>query len=95
MEKIGVVDFGGQYTHLIARRIRQLGVYSEVLSPQSTPETLHPFSGFIFSGGPSSVYAILRKFCGYSIKISFRNVFSLGRFFQASIKFRKKRPIII
>ena len=56
MEKIGVVDFGGQYTHLIARRIRQLGVYSEVLSSQSDAGQLVGFSGLIFSGGPSSVY---------------------------------------
>ena len=56
MEKIGVVDFGGQYTHLIARRIRQLGVYSEVLSSLSEASQLKGFAGFIFSGGPSSVY---------------------------------------
>ncbi|MDB5105204.1 MAG: guaA [Fibrobacteres bacterium] len=56
MEKVGVVDFGGQYTHLIARRVRQLGVYSEVLSAQCGPEDLKGLSGLIFSGGPSSVY---------------------------------------
>ena len=60
MEKIGIVDFGGQYTHLIARRIRQLGVYSEVLAANSSAkdlvEILSDFKGLIFSGGPSSVY---------------------------------------
>jgi GMP synthase (glutamine-hydrolysing) len=56
MEKIGVVDFGGQYTHLIARRIRQLGVYSEVLSPRDGKDKLAGFKALIFSGGPSSVY---------------------------------------
>jgi GMP synthase (glutamine-hydrolysing) len=56
MEKVGVVDFGGQYTHLIARRIRQLGVYSEVLSAHGGAEQLKGLSGLIFSGGPSSVY---------------------------------------
>lgn len=56
MEKIGVVDFGGQYTHLIARRIRQLGVYSEVLSPRDGKEKLAGYKALIFSGGPSSVY---------------------------------------
>ncbi len=56
MQKIGVLDFGGQYTHLIARRIRQLGVYSEVLSPTHPPESWDGFAGLIFSGGPSSVY---------------------------------------
>ena len=56
MEKVGVVDFGGQYTHLIARRVRQLGVYSEVLSAQSGAEDLKGLSGLIFSGWPSSVY---------------------------------------
>jgi len=57
MDKIGVLDFGGQYTHLIARRIRQAGVFSEVLSPLHPPEDWAAFKGFIFSGGPSSVYA--------------------------------------
>ncbi len=56
MEKIGVVDFGGQYTHLIARRIRQLGVYSEVLAPQSGKKDIQGFKGLVFSGGPASVY---------------------------------------
>lgn len=56
MEKIGVVDFGGQYTHLIARRIRQLGVYSEVLSPRDGEDRLAGIKALIFSGGPSSVY---------------------------------------
>ena len=56
MEKIGIVDFGGQYTHLIARRVRQLGVYSEVVSPQSGAEAVRGYKGLIFSGGPASVY---------------------------------------
>lgn len=56
MEKVGVVDLGGQYTHLIARRVRQLGVYSEVLSARSDAGQLRGFAGLIFSGGPSSVY---------------------------------------
>ncbi len=56
MEKIGIVDFGGQYTHLIARRIRQLGVYSEVIHPQTESGDLKELVGLIFSGGPSSVY---------------------------------------
>ena len=56
MEKVGVVDFGGQYTHLIARRVRQLGVYSEVVSAQAGAEELKAYKGLIFSGGPSSVY---------------------------------------
>src|SRR5690606_19339055 len=67
MEKVGVVDFGGQYTHLIARRIRQLGVYSEVLSCQSGPEQLQGLSGLIFSGGPSSVYDADAPACSRAI----------------------------
>jgi len=54
MQKIVIVDFGGQYTHLIARRIRNLGVFSEI----SNPEDLKIDSdiiGLIFSGGPKSV----------------------------------------
>jgi GMP synthase (glutamine-hydrolysing) len=53
MEKIAVLDFGGQYAHLLARRIRQLGVYSVIVEP----ETFIPSDeiGLIFSGGPRSV----------------------------------------
>jgi GMP synthase (glutamine-hydrolysing) len=59
MEKIAVVDFGGQYTHLIARRIRQLGVYSEVVPSDvkaADLSAIEGLKGIIFSGGPSSVY---------------------------------------
>jgi len=55
---IVVIDFGSQYSRLIARRIRELKVYCEVL-PATTPwadiQRLRP-KGFIFSGGPASVY---------------------------------------
>ncbi|HUX87028.1 MAG TPA: GMP synthase (glutamine-hydrolyzing), partial [Chloroflexota bacterium] len=57
-ETIVIVDFGSQYTQLIARRIRELGVYSEVVSvdaPWSVVSNLRP-RGLILSGGPSSVY---------------------------------------
>jgi GMP synthase (glutamine-hydrolysing) len=58
MDKIGVLDFGGQYTQLIARRIRELGVYSEIL-PCTEPldDVLTAgYKGLVLSGGPSSVY---------------------------------------
>ncbi|TVX88395.1 glutamine-hydrolyzing GMP synthase [Paenibacillus agilis] len=57
-EMIIVLDFGGQYNQLIARRIRDLGVYSELM-PFNTPvekiKELNP-KGIVFSGGPASVY---------------------------------------
>ncbi|MBW7458910.1 glutamine-hydrolyzing GMP synthase, partial [Paenibacillus sepulcri] len=57
-EMIIVLDFGGQYNQLIARRIRDLGIYSELL-PYNTPveriRELQP-KGIVFSGGPASVY---------------------------------------
>ncbi|MCR8643029.1 glutamine-hydrolyzing GMP synthase [Paenibacillus sp. N1-5-1-14] len=57
-EMIVVLDFGGQYNQLIARRIRDLGVYSELI-PFNTPaekiKEMNP-RGIVFSGGPSSVY---------------------------------------
>ncbi|MGH9583227.1 MAG: glutamine amidotransferase-related protein, partial [Bryobacteraceae bacterium] len=54
--QITVLDTGGQYTHLIARRIRELGVYAEV-EPSDTPlERLQSRKGIVISGGPASVY---------------------------------------
>ncbi len=58
MDKIIVLDFGSQYSHLICRRIREANVYCELL-PYNTPakviQELNP-KGIIFSGGPASVY---------------------------------------
>ena len=57
MDKIAVLDFGGQYAHLIANRIRRLGVYSEILDGATETKKLVGFSGIILSGGPASVSA--------------------------------------
>ena len=53
-----ILDFGSQYSELIARRIRETQVYSEVLSYRTSAETLRQLNpkGIILSGGPSSVY---------------------------------------
>ena len=56
MKKLVVLDFGGQYAHLIATRIRHLGVYSEIRFPGAEPADLRDVGGVILSGGPSSVY---------------------------------------
>ena len=55
IDKIVVLDFGGQYAHLIANRIRRLGVYSEIALPDTPPDRLKQYKGIILSGGPSSV----------------------------------------
>ncbi len=55
MDTIAVIDFGGQYTHLIANRIRRLGVYSEIVQPDADTESFKQYSGIILSGGPHSV----------------------------------------
>jgi GMP synthase (glutamine-hydrolysing) len=58
-QMIVILDFGSQYSELIARRIRETQVYSEVLSYRTTAEQLRQLNpqGIILSGGPSSVYA--------------------------------------
>jgi GMP synthase (glutamine-hydrolysing) len=58
MDTILVLDFGGQYTHLIARRVRDIGVYSEILPFDAAMEKIQALNpvGIILSGGPSSVY---------------------------------------
>ena len=55
---IVILDFGSQYSELIARRIRETQVYSEVISYRTTAAQLQEINpkGIILSGGPSSVY---------------------------------------
>jgi len=61
-DTILVLDFGGQYCHLIGRRVREHGVYSEIVSSDITPNEIKSLDeklnvkGMILSGGPSSVY---------------------------------------
>ncbi|NKZ27356.1 glutamine-hydrolyzing GMP synthase [Vagococcus lutrae] len=59
LEKIIVLDFGSQYNQLITRRIREFGVFSELLSHKTTAAEIKAMNpkGIIFSGGPNSVYA--------------------------------------
>ncbi|KZX37690.1 glutamine-hydrolyzing GMP synthase [Wohlfahrtiimonas chitiniclastica] len=59
MENIVVLDFGSQYNQLIARRIREIGVFSELIAHTTTAEEIKKMapSGIILSGGPNSVYA--------------------------------------
>lgn len=57
-ERILVLDFGSQYSQLIARRVREQNVYCEIVRHDITPDQIrsHSPSGIILSGGPSSVY---------------------------------------
>ncbi|MFI5399544.1 MAG: glutamine-hydrolyzing GMP synthase [SAR324 cluster bacterium] len=52
---IAVLDFGGQYAHLIARRIRHLGVLAKVFPPLAPTDELRQARGIVLSGGPRSV----------------------------------------
>jgi len=56
-DKILIIDFGSQYTQLIARRVRELGVYCEIYGYEIANEAIERFapSGIILSGGPQSV----------------------------------------
>ena len=58
MENCLIVDFGSQYTQLIARKLRELGVRSEVVTPKISLEELKAKKplALILSGGPSSVF---------------------------------------
>ncbi|MCB1615529.1 MAG: glutamine-hydrolyzing GMP synthase, partial [Pseudomonadales bacterium] len=58
-QRILILDFGSQYTQLIARRVREIGVYCEIRAWDITPEELAVFApkGLILSGGPETVTA--------------------------------------
>ena len=53
---LAVLDFGSQYAHLIAKRIRHLGVYTEIFPPSIDIDSLRAAKGIILSGGPASVF---------------------------------------
>jgi GMP synthase (glutamine-hydrolysing) len=72
-EKIVILDFGSQYTQVIARRVRECNVYSVIIhfnTPATEIAALKP-SGLILSGGPSSVYAA-------DAPMPDKNIFALG-----------------
>lgn len=58
-ERILIIDFGSQYTQLIARRVREIGVYCEIMPYDVDPKFIEAFSanGIILSGGPETVLA--------------------------------------
>ena len=57
-EKVIVIDFGGQYNQLIARRVRECNVYCEIFSYRTDLEQIRAMNpkGIILTGGPSSCY---------------------------------------
>ncbi|KKT35842.1 MAG: Bifunctional GMP synthase/glutamine amidotransferase protein [Parcubacteria group bacterium GW2011_GWA2_44_12] len=56
-DQIAIIDFGSQYTHLLARRIRELGVYTEIYPNTIKAHKISPHTrGIILSGGPNSVH---------------------------------------
>jgi GMP synthase (glutamine-hydrolysing) len=72
-ELILILDFGGQYAHLIARRVRDLNVFCQVVRHDLTAERIAELNpkGLILSGGPASVYAPEAPQCD-------RRIFDLG-----------------
>ena len=68
-DKIAIIDFGSQYTRLIARKIRELGVYSEIFPTHTTTAKLNDFAprAIILSGGPESVHSDSAPDVGFNI----------------------------
>jgi len=55
MDKIVILDFGSQFAHLLANRVRRLGVYSEIRDADTPASELTHYKGILISGGPASV----------------------------------------
>ena len=99
-DKIIIVDFGSQVTKLIARRVRDLGVYSEIITTNQLAKInkYHDIKGLIFSGGPASV--TVKKFQSVPKKIFQKKIPILGicyglqlisKIFGGKIKASKKK----
>jgi len=73
IETVAILDFGGQYTQLIARRVRENHVYCEIFAPDTPAAVLGGLNlkGMILSGGPASVYEAGAPQCD-------RGIFELG-----------------
>src|SRR5437763_16279686 len=73
-DSVLILDFGSQYTQLIARRVREHGVYAEILPCNAPLEEIRNFdpSAIILSGGPASVYAPHAPRCE-------KEIFSMGK----------------
>lgn len=56
MEKLAILDCGGQYTKVIDRKVRELGVYTDIFPMGVAAEKLKDYGAIIFSGGPASVW---------------------------------------
>ena len=52
-DTIAVIDFGGQYAHLIATKVRRLGVKAEIRQPEDPVDAFRDYRGIIISGSPS------------------------------------------
>ena len=78
LDKILIIDFGSQFTQLIARRIRELGVFSEIMSHKkiNSLKIFNNVIGVILSGGPLNVYNSY-KF-RFNRKVLFLNIPILG-----------------
>ena len=78
LDKILIIDFGSQFTPLIARRIRELGVFSEIVSHKKfkIKDVNQSIKGIILSGGPLNVYQINKY--SFDKKILEKNIPVLG-----------------
>ena len=85
LNKILIIDFGSQFTQLIARRVRELGVFSEIVSHKKIKlkDINNSIKGIVLSGGPLNVYQINK----YSFDKKFYNLMYQFLEYVLGIKF--------
>jgi len=90
-EKILILDFGSQYTQLIARRIRELNIYCEIHPFNNAPKITNEFFGVILSGSPFSVHD--DEFPDINLNL-FKNLPLLGICYGAQLIAKKNNCIV-
>ena len=85
LDKVLIIDFGSQFTQLIARRVRELGVFSEIISHKKVKlkDINNSIKGIVLSGGPLNVYQINK----YSFNKKIYNLMFLFLEYVLGIKF--------